>query len=214
MWALVGVSSRHRAVVGISSHLWKVNTVTTGAGDTQAWGCCLEQGSAQRSSCRTHPFTYTQSQSCLRTPHPPCELSTLSCKRQDCPLQLRFPGLPWVSIPRLLFDGKHGQANGGVSELCIQDSRIKGPIPDDGSKPGSHDQHVHSPGETSHSVLEPGTVLWATEGKRLSKVAQPVSSRARKRQDSRLPAQSSLHPKLSTQDSTLPSPHCPKLECP
>lgn len=42
--------------------------------------------------------------------------------------------------PLLLFDGKHGESNGGVlkPELFIQDVDVEGPLPDDGSQPRSH----------------------------------------------------------------------------
>lgn len=58
----------------------------------------------------------------------------------------------------VFFDGEHGQPNGGVSELRIQDGRVEGPVPDDGSKPGGHDQHVHSRGleQLSLGVKQPG----------------------------------------------------------
>ena len=53
--------------------------------------------------------------------------------------------------------------------------------------------------------------MWAT-GKDLSKAAQSVTCRARSRQDSGLPTQCFWQHKLSTEDSTLPSLHCPNSE--
>lgn len=48
--------------------------------------------------------------------------------------------------PHLLFDGKHGEPDGGVSELRVQNGRVKDPLPDDGGKPGGQDQHIRPPG--------------------------------------------------------------------
>lgn len=84
--------------------------------------------------------------------------------------------------------------------MRVQDGRVIGPVPDDGSKPGSHEEHVHPPGGKEAQWVRAGRRDAGHRGKDSSKVAQSVSSRARRTQDSRLPIQCSLHHKLSTRD--------------